>query len=1384
MRVLESPTKTFSRWRISILLCLSLLLPAAGQAEQLPIKTYTIADGLARDTVTRIIQDPQGFLWFCTTEGLSRFDGYKFTTYRTDQGLPHAVVNDLLKTSSGLYWIATGGGVCLFNPVASRAAAPTPGGGTGRETGEALTAQSPRFVVYRLGESEKTQFVNVLVEDRDGVIWCGTRGGLYRLAQINGQWVSEAVEVGWPHESREDNLVSALKVDRQGSLWIGAGSGLYRRRADATVERYTVRHGLPSNSISSLLEDREGRLWAGTTLGLSRIVSEPNPDQKAVERVYTAQDGIKDSNITALMEASDGNLWVGTSGGFSELALAAGQQRKVLHSYTTANGMSDLIARALAEDRDGNLWVGTESGGAMKITRQGYINYGEADGLGGLDISSVFEDQAGHLCFTSGKFFLHQFDGDRFVKVGPHFPTGVTDYGFGWSQTVLQDHTGEWWVSTGEGLYRFARTGGVEELAHARPVAIYRTRDGLPGDGIFRLFEDSRGDIWISTIASVAGQSGLTRWERETSTFHRYTDADQIGGALPTAFREDRAGNLWIGFYRGGLARYRDGRFTHFTTTDGVPGGLVRTIYLDQAGRLWVGTGQTSQSGLCRLDDPTADHPQFESYTTARGLSSNDINCITEDAWGRLYIGTGLGVDRLDPATGSVKRYTAADGLGNNFVLVSMRDRNGALWFGTRRGLSRLIPAPDPPRVPSPVMINGLRIAGVNYAVSELGQADVEGIELGASQNQIEIDFLGIDFAPSEVLHYQYKLEGADRDWSALTSQRTVNYANLSPGTYRFLVRAVNASGISSQTPARVAFIILPPIYQRWWFLTLCAVVVGLTALSIDRYRVARVKELNAALSESKMLAESLREQGAELHQANRTLELQYAITNILAESRNLREAAPRILEAICRSVGWEMGALWHVDVQANTLRCVDVWHVAGLDAAEFERMSREYTFAHGEGLPGGVWAGGKPLWIYNMAAAEDFPRVAVAAREGLQSAFGFPILLGGEVYGIIEFFSREQHPPDKELLETMSTIGSQIGQLIERRRVEEAMRESETRFRTLAETASDAIITINEESKILFVNPAVETVFGYTAEELGGTDLTRLMPEYLRHLHTAGFGRYVETGHKHTSWVAIELPGLHKDGHEIPLELSFGEFSKNGRRYFTGIARDITERKRAEDALRRAREERLVELERVRKRIATDLHDDIGSSLTQISILSEVARQQVGHNETPITKPLSMIAAASRELVDSMSDIVWAINPQKDHLSDLQQRMRRFASDVFTARNIDFVFRTPDAETDIQLGANIRREVFLIFKESINNMVKHSGCTRADIEFSLEKDHIFLRLTDNGRGFDTALESDGHGLMSMSDRTKGLGAELEIISHPDAGTTIMLQVPLKISSQ
>jgi signal transduction histidine kinase len=221
-------------------------------------------------------------------------------------------------------------------------------------------------------------------------------------------------------------------------------------------------------------------------------------------------------------------------------------------------------------------------------------------------------------------------------------------------------------------------------------------------------------------------------------------------------------------------------------------------------------------------------------------------------------------------------------------------------------------------------------------------------------------------------------------------------------------------------------------------------------------------------------------------------------------------------------------------------------------------------------------------------------------------------------------------------------------------------------------------------------------------------------------------------------------------------------------------------ERHEAADALRQSREERLRELERVRKRIAGDLHDDIGSSLTKISLLSEVLRRRIDHSDASVQAPLEMIGDSSRDLLDTMSDIVWATNPQKDRLSDLSRRMRSLASDLFTLADINFSFAAPADESDMVLGATLRREVFLIFKESINNIIKHSGATSAQIEFQLDQDRLRLRVSDNGQGFQLSEHREGHGLASMRARSVDIGGLLDLVSAPGKGTSIMLRAPLR----
>src|SRR5215831_7056276 len=814
------------RTRLSPALGLFLLLCLAigswkSHAEQLPIKTYTTADGLVRDGINRIIQDSHGYLWFCTAEGLSRFDGYKFTNYTTADGLPSGAVSDLLETRDGIYLVATAHGLSQFNPRGA-----------------------PMFAVWRPAEPG-AQSINALLEDRAGQIWCATYVGLYRLERTNGEWRFHFVDLGLPLVNPDSWVVEALVEDTDGALWIGTrGSGLCRRWPDGRTEHFTVAQGLPGNRITALLQDHNKRLWVGTTDGLCRLFANPDLQPRIVARLYTTKDGLIDNWVSALFVSTEGKLLVGAHA-LSELVATNEGAHPQFRSFTTAQGLSDQRVVAMAEDRDGNLWLGSTNGGAMKIARNGFKTFLSPVGINDGEIHSIFQDSAGQACAfirgTREHEFISCFDGQQFSATSLNLPSKIRNLGWGFGQEALQNHAGEWWAPTGEGLFRFPPVSRPAQLAHVPPKNIYTRRSGLVTDEVFTLFEDSKSNLWIGSISPT--DNGLTRMEQTNGTLHTFTEAEGLPSrnVLPTAFAEDRDGDVWVGFSLSAIARYRSGHFEVFTTRDGSPEGWIHAMYCDHSGRLWVSGGQ---SGVKRIDDPGSEHPSFVSYAVAEGLSSNKVNSITEDQWGRLYFGTGRGLDRLDPATGRIKHYTAADGLVRGEVRFALRDQSGALWFGNETQISRLTPEADRPEPAPPILIAGLQVAGIASPLSQLGETEVGPLKLAAGQNQISIEFVAPEFDPGEVLRYQHRLEGADRDWSSPSEQRVINYERLAPGTYRFLVRAVTAEGILSPRPAVVAFTISPPVWRQWWFVTLAVGLAGFLVFAAHRYRVARLLEL------------------------------------------------------------------------------------------------------------------------------------------------------------------------------------------------------------------------------------------------------------------------------------------------------------------------------------------------------------------------------------------------------------------------------------------------------------------------------------------------------------------------------------------------------------
>lgn len=988
--------------RASQLAVLLICLAMVAQSTQLPIRVYTTADGLAHNSVHRIVADSQGFLWFATSEGLSRFDGYQFTTFGTAQGLPHRAVYDLLEATNGVYWLATPEGLCRFDPNSS-----------------------PAFRTYVPSGPVASRWVNTILEDGDRALWCGTKVGLYHFVIDSG--VFERIDFVRPRESGEDQGVRGLLEDRAGSLWVAAGSGLYRHRGQKW-DRFTTGDGLPSNDALSVLQDPRGRIWVGVAGGLCQISENDSP---AVFRTWRKGDGLPGEYVQSLHAQPDGRLWIGAPGGLAELPFGASRASV----YSAQHGLSSSDIEALAEDREGNLWIGTDGGGALRMARDGFVTFTSADGLAPGAVVSIRETRRGELYIATrdhGRLFLSRLEGDRFAARPLAFPPTVTNLGWGWGQIMAEDQTGRLWVATGIGPAVFL-PGPT-----SRP-AVFPFR-GPHASNVFRLFTDSHQTLWISTSSSDG--NGLASFSPGTNTFHQYSEKDALAAsplALWGAFAEDQHGGVWMGSIQTGeLARYANGRFTMFTREQGLPPGEIRWLHSDHAGSVWIASGG---SGLVRIDDPGSEHPRFTTYGPAQGLSSNFATSIAEDGRGRIYVSTAKGVDRFDRVSGRIRHYTTADGLVHGELQVGFADRLGRVWFGGPQGVSRLSPESNrTPQSPA-VLITGVRIAGLPCRISAVGQKEVRGLELQPGQNHLRLDFVSLAFG--DALRYQFKLDSVGSEWSEPTEQRSVEYAQLSPGTYRFLVRALTADGTLSGQPASVNFTVIAPVWRRWWFFALAASAAGLLAFTAYRYRV-----------------------------------------------------------------------------------------------------------------------------------------------------------------------------------------------------------------------------------------------------------------------------------------------------------------------------------------------EQLLELERVRTRIATDLHDDIGSSLSQISILSEVTQRRLKGADSEITGPLSDIASISRELVDSMSDIVWAINPARDRFVDLALRMRHFATEQLELRSIHLQFHGPAEERDLPIDSGTRREIFLIFKESIHNIVQHSGCTEVVVDLNISGGLLSLLIRDNGRGIPSDQTHQGHGLSSMCARAEAIGGSLEL-GCEGPGALLRLLVPL-----
>lgn len=781
-------------------------------AAQLALRRYNTSDGLANNGVYSIASDPRGFLWFATGEGLSRFDGFGFANQTTGTGLPHRLVRQVLIGRYGNYWLATPEGLVRFRPDLPQSSA-------------------ERMLVIRPAGKPEAIPISVLLEDRSGKLWCGTENGLYAMQDTASQTPRLAeIRIGSPGVTYGDAEVSALAEDMEGGLWIGVADGtLYRRLPDGRIERYPTPEKMPQAQITHLLADRTGRIWVGRANSLYRSVPAAHPGANGFELLSKPDGRPPRSRVFDIFESREGDVWVAMYRWLAQFP-ADGAPARV---WTNENGLPSRGVQALGQDRDGNLWMGTADLGAFKLAAGNNLTYSTADGIGMDGVISIAETVRGELYFAGRResegFRIAFRSGDGFQAIQPRVPKNVVYFGWRPARVILQDHTGEWWLASSQGLCRYPRLESPSQLAHASPMAVYTTHDGLPGDVVTRLYEDRGGNIWVGTETTK-----LVFWSRSEQKFVGIRA--EGNPSFASAFGEDQAGQVWIGDEEGQLWRVRDGRALPMLGP--AKTRVIRGLLLDRAGRLWVATSE----GLLRFDRPAESDPLCREYGYSEGLSSLNVYSLGEDRNGSIYIGTGGGVDRLDPNLAHIRHYTSADGIAPGEVIAAYRDRAGALWFGTNHGLTRFVPRNAAANDPPPVWITGLSIEGRRAAVSEAGESSIHGILVQPGEEHLQFDFVGLSYSPGNILRYQYRL--GDDPWSAPVEPRSVHYGALAPGKYRFAVRAVNSEGDASLAPATVEFRVSPPLWQRLWFQGSLMALAIAGIIWVQRVRAARLIEI------------------------------------------------------------------------------------------------------------------------------------------------------------------------------------------------------------------------------------------------------------------------------------------------------------------------------------------------------------------------------------------------------------------------------------------------------------------------------------------------------------------------------------------------------------
>ncbi len=792
------------------------------------------ADGLPVNDVQAILQDSTGFIWIGTSDGLSRYDGYSFTTYKHEPNNPNSLgsnqVNDIVEDAEGMLWIATEGGVNRFNPrteqfiryqydandASSLGGNPTFNAfydsqgnvwfGSLPENGLHKLNLATGQVTRYLPENSNIQRGATwgFAQDKDGSLWLISDQHLQHYDPITDDFTAWFV-------SPDERRLGAIVLDGNGRLWLGGFTGLYQ--FDPQTEQITHIEDIPR--IESLHLDKSRQLWIGTrNEGLIRFDPTTETISQHIQADTTNPLSLSSNFITTIHEDETGPIWLGTyNGGVNLFNPAWDRFANYRHEPLNVNSLAAPNVTGLSEDAYGNLWI---------------VN------------SDVFNQ----VNRTTGLVTRYE-SSDFYQGNQPEI------------NSVLTDSQGEVWFGLSDGrLIRLNPAAGTVEL-----VRLYEESaiaEGMrPPTPIIGLLEDDQGNLWVA-----AKRDGLYRLDADRQLAESYLLADPnaeinettLAAPQLNAIASDQAGNIWLGYEKGQLSRLdlRQKTFTHYLTEPETSVGKIEDILADENGRIWLATNE----GLAAFD------PQTESlthFTAEAGLSSTFTEAILQDDDGYLWISSKHGLAKFDPQSGRVEAlYDMADGLaGDEFNRAAKWvDRDGRFYFGHNNGFTTFDPATNTVDNLSqpPVVLTALRLFNALAPIgpdSRLTQPLWETDELTFAHDDdvITFDFAALSYAAPEKTRYRFRLEEFETEWNEVASNRRfATYTHLPAGSYTFRVQATDNNGNWGEQEAALSIFINPPWWETWWFRLTAVGLFVLALVAGVRWRVYRVRQRNREL--------------------------------------------------------------------------------------------------------------------------------------------------------------------------------------------------------------------------------------------------------------------------------------------------------------------------------------------------------------------------------------------------------------------------------------------------------------------------------------------------------------------------------------------------------